>query len=74
LPAGDTIRVDTSNGTLLYTETAVINPNVGYTDSGTLVTTSESGGLFNTGNIPFDTIPIYFSYSPSSDGTTYFDT
>ena len=81
VPSGDVISVYTSpGGTLLYSQT------VTGTALPTVVPSTDS---FNTGVIPFSSqgsglvgpigtaapngIPIYVSYSPSSIGTTYFD-
>ncbi len=65
VPAGTTISVYTSDGqTLLYsyTTTATNGPSV------------TSGGIMNTGYIPFQQQPVYISYNPSAVGTTFFDT
>lgn len=32
-----------------------------------------ANGLFNTGNSPFEIIPIYLSYLPTGTGTLFFD-
>ncbi|WP_231999066.1 PecA family PE domain-processing aspartic protease [Mycobacterium sp. 1081908.1] len=66
LPAGTTISVYTTGGTLLYTTTVGAQQ--------TAVVSSFLGGTFNTGIAPFLQNPIYLSYSPSGTGTTIFDT
>jgi hypothetical protein len=65
---GVTIQVYTSTGTPLYHET------VGGAPTEPIVTANPgSGGQFNTGVLAFEAQPIYLSYSPSGDGTLYFD-
>ncbi len=66
LPAGTTISVYDTGGTLLYTTTAGSQQ--------VSVVSSYAGGDFNTGITPFLEDPIYLSYSPTGSGTTYFDT
>ncbi len=66
LPAGTTVSVYTTGGTLLYTTTVGAQQ--------TTVVSSFLGGEFNTGIAPFLQDPIYLSYSPSGTGTTIFDT
>jgi hypothetical protein len=66
LPAGTTVSVYTTGGTLLYTTTVGAQQ--------TTVVSSFLGGEFNTGIAPFLQDPIYLSYSPSGSGTTIFDT
>ncbi|RUP07374.1 MAG: hypothetical protein EKK34_00010 [Mycobacterium sp.] len=62
VPNGTTISVYTSDGqTLLYSYT--VNGN------GPGIT---SGGIMNTGYIPFSQQPVYISYSPTAIGTTTF--
>ncbi len=66
VPSGTTLSVYTSGGTFLYTTT------VG--SQQTPVVSSQLGGDFNTGIIPFLEDPIYLSYTPSGSGTMSFDT
>ena len=66
VPSGTTLSVYTSGGTFLYTTT------VG--SQQTPVVSSQLGGDFNTGIIPFLEDPIYLSYTPSGSGTMIFDT
>jgi hypothetical protein len=65
LPAGTTVSVYTSSGTLLYTTTAGSQQ--------TPVVPSILGGFFNTGITPFLQNPIYLAYSPTGSGTIFFD-
>jgi hypothetical protein len=60
--AGSLITVSTSDGTPLYH----------YHLDTSYFPTVISSGLMNTGNGPFNTFPIYISYSPGGVGTTYF--
>jgi hypothetical protein len=65
VPPGTTISVYTGDGSTLlysYTTTAGNTPAV------------ISSDQMNTGNEPFALGPVYISYSPSSVGTTVFDT
>jgi hypothetical protein len=63
VPAGTMITVTAPNGTPLYsfTTTATDGPTV------------TSGGLLNTGFMPFAQNPVFISNSPSGVGTTEFD-
>ncbi|MFE8173416.1 PecA family PE domain-processing aspartic protease, partial [Mycobacterium sp. HOS05] len=64
VPAGTTISVYTSDGqTLLYS----------YTTTATNTPFVTSGGVMNTGHVPFAQQPIYVSYSPTAIGTTTFN-
>ncbi|WP_459758287.1 PecA family PE domain-processing aspartic protease, partial [Mycobacterium riyadhense] len=64
VPAGTTISVYTSDGqTLLYS----------YTTTGSNSPFVTSGGVMNTGYIPFAQQPVYISYSPTAIGTTTFN-
>jgi hypothetical protein len=64
VPAGITISVYTGNGaTLLYS----------YTTTGTTGPLVGTGGLTNSGYIPFSLGPVYVAESPSGFGTTTFD-
>ncbi|AMC72145.1 PE-PGRS family protein PE_PGRS16 [Mycobacterium tuberculosis] len=59
VPAGTTISVYTSDGqTLLYS----------YTTTATNTPFVTSGGVMNTGHVPFAQQPIYVSYSPPPSG------
>ncbi|MBW0019558.1 MAG: PecA family PE domain-processing aspartic protease [Mycobacterium sp.] len=62
VPSGTTFQVYNSNGDGLYTETIGSAP-----DAPNVV----SGAVFNSGNSPFESIPIYLQYGGS--GTFYFD-
>ena len=65
VPAGTTISVYTSDGqTLLYS----------YTTTGTNSPTVTSGGMMETGYVPFAQQPVYIGYDPSGVGTITFDT
>jgi hypothetical protein len=65
VPQGTTLTVSTAGGVPIYEQTVGSSPRaptvVGPTD------------LFNTGNSPFEIIPIYLSYSPTNVGTLFFD-
>lgn len=62
VPAGTTITVYTSDGTLLYS----------YTTTSTNGPAVTSGSVFNTGWTPYTLAPIYNGASPSGVGTTVF--
>ena len=64
VPPGTVISVYDSNHQLLYT----------YQTTATNGLTVTTGGVMNTGNVPFELGPVYISESPSGLGTTTFDT
>ncbi|OBG27262.1 PecA family PE domain-processing aspartic protease [Mycobacterium sp. E3198] len=66
VPQGTTLTVYTANNVAIYHETVGAAPTAPAVVSG-------ANGLFNTGNIPFETIPIYLSYSPLGTGTLFYD-
>ncbi|ORV91545.1 hypothetical protein AWC11_10290 [Mycobacterium interjectum] len=66
VPQGTTLTVYTANNVAIYHET------VGAAPAAPGVVTGANG-LFNSGNIPFETIPIYLSYSPLGTGTLFYD-
>lgn len=66
VPQGTTLTVYTANNVAIYQETVGAAPTAPAAVSG-------ANGLFNTGNIPFETIPIYLSYSPLNTGTLFYD-
>jgi hypothetical protein len=63
LPQGTQVAVQTTSGIPLYTEEISAAPQA----------MQVSAGNFNTGNEAFRQLPIYFLYSPSGVGTTFFD-
>jgi hypothetical protein len=64
LPTGTVVSVYTADGqTLLYS----------YTTTATNTPTITSGGVMNTGYVPFAQQPVYIANSPSGVGTTTFD-
>jgi hypothetical protein len=67
VPQGTTLTVYNASNVELYQETVGAAPTAP-------VVVSGANGLFNTGNFPFETIPIYLSYSPTNTGTLFFDT
>lgn len=66
VPQGTTLTVYTANNVAIYHETVGAAPTAP-------VVVSGANGLFNTGNSPFETIPIYLSYSPLNTGTLFYD-
>jgi hypothetical protein len=66
VPQGTSFEVYTAGGTPLYTETAGTAPTAPNVVSG-------ANASFNTGNSPFEIIPIYLSYNPNGTGTLFFD-
>jgi len=66
VPQGTTLTVYTANDVTLYQET------VGAAPTAPVVVTGANG-LFNTGNSPFEIMPIYLSYAPLNTGTLFFD-
>jgi hypothetical protein len=72
LPQGTTIAVCPTGGTQpLYTE--VLGANAMQVTVSQTAPPPAGPGFFNTGNYVFTQTPIYFSYSPAGEGTTYFD-
>jgi PE family len=61
LPAGTELEFYTASGTSLYTVTAGSLPQIKVI----------SGGIVNTGNVPFPLMPIYIQYG--GNGTIYYD-
>ncbi|MCV7380095.1 hypothetical protein H7K38_15720 [Mycobacterium alsense] len=65
VPPGTVLTISTPSGVGIYRQTILSGPTAPY-----VVGPTDN---FNTGNSPFEIIPIYLSYSPTNVGTLFFD-